>query len=379
MKKRFIATILCAVMAVFTALAFVGCGGNDGGEYHPKDTFYKGTVSESSYETTNAAAEAFISEQISGDVTDATFVAYDKKSDLTEEEIAELVIPETEKEKIASVEKGEIKYTIAAESGVLASAEENVKLYVIIIIRYNDNTYKYYAPVLNTGDPITKAYYDEVFANEKYENCTMKGVVGADITAKQSGITMTANMKITTEGKINDEYMYVKVTTSLNMLGMSNKSVVENFVVWDENMNATKEFTRIDGGEWSSLGNYYDAARSSVADNKLSAMPAFDYSYFQKTSTGFKLNSEKFAAFLQGVMDEVMGDMSDMISSGVKINITKATYDCFVEDGKVSQTVMTVAGNYTVDGVNCTLNEKVTLKYSDFGTTTVTIPSDLVL
>ncbi|MDE6029512.1 MAG: hypothetical protein K2F90_04245 [Clostridiales bacterium] len=400
MKKRLFTVIVAALAAVLCAFALVACKSTDIGDTHPADTAYTGALSAQAYASPDAAAKAFIDAEVSGEVTDATFVSYTKTADLTDEEVEALDIPATEKANIDTVEKGEVKYTVgASDFGVRASADEE-KLYLVIIVTYKDKTVKYYSPVLNAGDPLTKSYYDKIFSEENFKNVTLSYKLDIPIkcTVQSASFTMKTSIKI--EGKWDeDSYGYFKSTSTIDFgqlgeaLGMGGKQtmVMEQLHVNDKDSKFSGcIFARTtqngETGEWIMEGSIgtpdydYDFDEDDEDDMLSKFMPAFDYSYFVKTKTGFKINSEKLTEYMDIALKDAF-DQSGAESMGITLGKTSASADYYVYDGKITESVVKVNCNYTMDmngmTYKYTMNEKITVKYSDYGNTTVVVPTDI--
>lgn len=388
MKKKFLAFVLVAVLSAITAFTFTACGDGDkgSGDNRPADTFYQGTLSSESYSTGNAAAEAFIETEIKGDVTNAVFVDYKKSADLTETEISMLSIPETEKTEIESMEKGTVTYAVV-KGGALTSADSvdpDVKLYVIIIVKYKNNTYKYYAPVINNGDPLTKAYYDEVFASEKYINCTQTSDMTCNVSASVQGMSFTVKLNMKIVMQITDKYIYAVTTTAMSIPYTGDiKSTVKVLTVTDPDSDYfgyTYQNTQANGTGfgWTVAVRPGDDSEDTD-DTELTGeiKPEFDYSYFIKTKSGFKVNSEKLSAFIK----ETLKNLPDEVGGGMEFTNVKASAEYFVKDGLISDSVLNLTGQYTMDieGQKLTykLKQKMTTVYGEFGTTVITLPSDL--
>ncbi len=401
MKKRLFTTIIAALAAVLCAFAFVACGGDKGGDTHPEDTAYQGALSAETYTSPELAAKAFIDVEVSGDVTDATFVSYTKTADLTEEEVDALDISDAEKESIASVEKGEVKYTVAAGDSdltVRTSADEG-KTYLVIIVKYNNQTVKYYSPVLNEGDPLTKSYYDKVFSAENLKNVTLSYNLEIPITASFKGISFTSSMSIKIDGKWDEEsYGYLKSTMTSDILGEKQTVVMEQLYVNDKTskfsgsifarstLNGETTGWMMEGGiQTPELGDDddydVDMPDDDEDDDMLSMfMPAFDYSYFIKTKTGFKINSEKLTEYMNIALKDAF-EQSGAATMGIKLGKTSASADYYVYDGKITESVVTLTCNYSMEmegmHYDYVMNEKITVKYSDYGNTNVVVPSDI--
>lgn len=429
MKRRLITTIIAALAAVACAFVFAACSSYKPADNHPADTFYAGALSAETYASPELAAKAFIDAEVSGDVTDATFVSYTKTADLTEEEVEALDIPAAEKAEIASVEKGEVKYTVASNASVLTSASDE-KQYIVVIVKYNNQTVKYYSPVLNTGDPLTKSYYDQVFSPDNFKNVTISYKMDIPINVSTMGLKFTTktNMKINAKWD-EDTYGYVKAEMVMDLgslgalagAGSKTKIVTEQFYVNDKTSRFYEcSFSRITSegktSEWSITGRpkdpdwTYDESDESGEssddegneDNEYDEdydwdddwdfgddeddgvltkfLPAFDYSYFVKTKTGFKINSEKLSESLDIILQDAF-DQSGMGSIGIKLGKTSATANYYVSDGKITESVVTANCKYSLDSdgirADYNLKEKLVIKYTDYGKTVVSVPGDI--
>lgn len=410
MKKRFLTVLLAVVMAVITVFSFAACSSSkkksSSSSKHAADTFYTGTLSEETYDTPNAAAAAFVATELKGEVTDAKFVSYTKTADLTQKEVNALDISDEEKEEIESVEKGEIKYSVDSNSGVRASADDE-KLYVVIIVHYKDKTVKYYSPVVNTGDPLTKSYYDKVFAPENFKNVTAKYDMVIPVTIKADGQTVSMTMSVKMDMQWDDAtYGYFKTVSSMKMKGMGlpgmkdTNMIIEQFHVNNRNSKYygsifTRDNSHGEMSEWEleegldwSYGegsdsdwdwddDDYDDGEVNEVINKF--LPQFDYSYFVKTKTGFKINEEKLTEYLNIALGDAMKQFGNIINFDQ--GKTKATADYYVSDGKITESVMTVSLSYSTKTGGSTpsfsMNQKLNVTYTDYGKTIVKVPTDL--
>lgn len=411
MKRRLFTTIIAALAAILCVFVFAACGSDKPAETHPADTAYNGALSAETYTSPELAAKAFIDVEVSGDVTDATFVSYTKTADLTDEEVEALDISDEEKAEIASVEKGEVKYTVATSGSdltVRTSADEE-KTYLVIIVKYNDQTVKYYSPMLSSGDPLTKSYYDKVFSEENFKNVTLSYYLDIPIKASFQGISFTMKTSIKIDGKWDeDSYGYFKSTTTVDLgqlgelTGMGGKQtmVMEQLYVNDKTSkfsgcifartteNGQKSEWIMEGTiktpELDEDGDEYDIDMPDYDDDEDDLLskfkPAFDYSYFIKTETGFKINSEKLTEYMNIALKDAF-DQSGAESMGITLGKTSASADYYVYEGKITESVVKVNCNYTMDmnGMHYkyTMNEKITIKYSNYGNTNVVVPTDI--
>lgn len=409
MKRRLITTIIAALAAILCAFVFVACGSGKE-DTHPDDTSYNGALSETAYDSPELAARAFIDIEVCGDVTAATFVSYTKTADLTDEEMQELDIPDEQRAEIASAEKGEVKYSVASDASVHTSASDE-KSYSVVIVKYGDQTVKYYSPKLNSGDPLTKSYYDKIFSYENFNNVTLRYKLDLPIDVDISGFKFTIKVSMKIDAKWDDDtYGYVKSESILDCgsfgamagIGNNNRVVSELVYVNDKTSRFYKcSFSRnIMSGEttdWTLNGSpkapdwsydsdgendEYDLGLGDVDESDVLYLftPAFDYSYFVKTKTGFKINSEKLTEYLNIAIKDAF-EKSSLPSMGMKLGKTTASANYYVSDGKITESVIKLNCKYSlnINGaiVDYYMKEKIVAKYTDYGTTVVTIPSDL--
>lgn len=364
MKKRFATIAVAAVMTATSAFAFIGCGGDDAPSA-PPDTFYTGTLSVDSYNSVSLAAQAFLSNEVCGDATAAKFESYEKQADMTEEEIAELNLTDAEKAAVVSAEKGFVNYTESAVAAynVYSSATENVKKIKVYVVKIG-NEYRYYAPALVAGDVLTKAYYDQVFDPSKYINCTMVYDMTVVTTASAQGMSVSMTMKTNSTFKCTADSAHIVIVSSASMLNHTETETTELYVEFASNNGFNGDYTlymKEDGGaEW--VESYMDLSEvGSVGEIEN------DYSYFIKTNSGFKLNSEKFDLYLQDAIDDLNG------VAGLNMGSLKATAEYNVYDGKLSTATAVVSANFSADGANGNVKATTSAKYSDFGTTVVSV------
>ena len=157
---------------------------------------------------------------------------------------------------------------------------------------------------------------------------------------------------------------HIVIVSSASMLNHTETETTELYVEFESNNGFNGDYTlymKEDGGaEW--VESYMDLSEvGSVGEIEN------DYSYFIKTNSGFKLNSEKFDLYLQDAIDDLNG------VAGLNMGSLKATAEYNVYDGKLSTATAVVSANFSADGTNGNVKATTSAKYSDFGTTVVSV------
>lgn len=364
--------IVLAVVIAMSALAFTACGDKDKGDDDPvTDTFYKGTVSVETYNGAEAAAEGFLNNEVAGEGTQVTFKSYTKKADLTEEEIDKLAIDDGTKKELTAVEKGEVEYDASTPESVMTYAVTEVKTKrMTIYILTLGSDYKYFAPALQKGDPVTKTYFETVTDLAHFNNVT---VVSQSVTkTKIQGMTVTYTM--TMDIKIAGKYCWAKNSYVAEMLGQKEDMSgilpwTEAFFVFEENFtNAGTTLVYLKGVNGSTV---WQGPTDSAIDMAEQLTQQFDYTYYIKTGGGFKLSDEKFSLYMQQQLEQI-----ENVDTSAPVTGTSTFY---VGDGKLSKSVTTLNYKMIAQGQKYDANLVSTETYSAYGTTTVTVPEGITL
>lgn len=399
MKKRLLSIVLAAVLALACVLSLAACSdsGSTGKKNetvyttpdfvpsdYPKDDAFKGAISKDSYTSTENAAKAFLQNEIAGDATDATFKEYTKKGDLSAEELRGFASI-TSGFNVTSAERGEISYednaTSASGRNAKAGGEpggslvtvklKKTTLYIFVI---DFSNYKYFAPELNKGDVITQSYYDEVFDQGKYVNCTVNELSTATVTVKVQGQSVKTEMVSDSTVMLTEDYcfcsakMETKTYLGKELMDSASELDAELFYVFDEEGNITKMFMRTDGGSWRE-------AYTATVDIRDYTTPKMDKSFFVKMDYGFTVNREKFSLYLQEAVNNIANN------SGMSFDMSnlKSTYDFMVKNGRLDKAVLTMTGKVNAGGQTADYSQNVTTTYTKFGSTSVTVPNGIIL
>ncbi len=391
MKKfgKFIACVAC--VATCSAAFLTGCGGGGKSEAQKEKDFiaeigatsetYTGAVSDTSYSTKEAAAAAYVADQVAGEKS--VSVVGTTSNALDETQVAALNIPAEDMAGAQSVEEVVITYTEEGDSVMTAFGGEEVggvlnksKTVKVYIIKY-ETDWKYYTPCPATGETITKSYYDSVFDYAKYENCTMENSMTIVSKASYQGVTAKVTIGAHqlvkyAEGKI---YIEQTATYAMTLLGETEKEVetISAYVEEDENGDINCYVKQDANGDW------YEGSLTTVGFSSLEELVPFsdqylDYTYFTKTDYGFKLDGENMQKYLELTIGEELEEM-DFFSFGGKIDMFAKYYVC---EGALTGMRMDMSIPYKVTEEEITVKGSVTavseVKITNYGTTVVEKP-----
>ncbi len=361
MKKRSIAAILLAlVMSVLATFALVGCGNKDSGTYHAADNSFQGCVSEQSYSSKDSAARAFLTKEIDGAATSTTFVACEEGEPLTDKEIAKLNLgDDISVEDIDSAVYYTVEYIEEDDDySTYTSADPNVKTYKIVLIKIGSRYY-YYIPIMPKGGVITNSYIKMVCDPTKYLNVTETTVSETVVSAR--GYSQKSTVTATT--KIDNDKAHLKMVTEV----FGEKETTEYYLVKVGNYMNTFRYDEYDE-EWYNAGS----SPYSDAEELLEEAFNFDHSYFERTSSGFKMIDGKLEEYVQDVMSDTLSSIDAL---GLTISDGSAEY--YVKDGKLSEVVAKLKMSSSVSGQRMSATASARTTYTDFGTTRIDLPFDV--
>ncbi len=330
---------------------------------------YEGAVSELTYETAEEAASAYISNEVVGDNAYAENVVAESKGELASADVDKLNLPEELKEGITAVEKFEVSYTLAGEARVaqMSSAMDNDSSYKVIVyvIRYGIE-WKYFTPMPVKGDTITKSYYESVFNEEKYENCTFVNVSSVKVTSSAGGQSMSYQATITqtikrADGKIYFEQTVVGDNEMISQMGVGISRYLCGYIEETDNGKVTY-IKNSENGVWQE-----GYLTNNV--NPFGGQEDVDYSYFSKTDFGFALKGENARQYYRqaasggALLDDAKLDLyAEYYVSGGVLSGMRMEYSA-----EISQKI----GGSTVSSVTEGLNK---MSCTDYGTTVVEKP-----
>ncbi len=330
---------------------------------------YAGAVSEETFETANDAAEAYVAAEVVGTSKVAVIKSATSKGTLSEGEITNLNLPAELSEGMDSVEKIEIVYSESDKTvaSTVALASVSTKKVIVYVIKYGTE-YKYFSPVPVKGDTITKSYYESVFDDEKYENCTYvnESYVKATASVNVGGQTQTQTyeMTLTQTIKRTKDKIYFKQTIvgDAASMGVYGDTYLEGYIEKAEDGSTKTWVKQSENGQW--VEGYLTNLDPFAGQDRL------DYSYFSKTDFGFALKGENALRYYKSAATN-----ASRIPDDAKLDLYAEYY---VNEGVLSGMRMEYSADmdveqngYTVKNITHGLNK---MTCTDYGTTVVESP-----
>ena len=309
-------TLLLVFSMIFTFLALTGCGkkdededeGNKGPSVNAEEgrqefidsiggtsDTYTGSVSEEAYESKDEAALAYVNKEIIGLYKEATLESVTSKGELSDSEIEALKLPEEIKGDVDSVEKLEVTYSELEGYSALSASSSSTKTAIVYIVKIGPD-YRYFTPCPVKGDTITKSYYDSVFNDEKYANCTYINESYAKVTQTVAGQTVTYEATMVQEIKRDNGKVFFKQTITGDyelVVELGGDAYLECYMEKDDEGNVQTWVRSSASGSWS---------RGSLTQNidPFAGQNNLDYTYFSKADFGFALKGENAIKFYKG-------------------------------------------------------------------------------
>lgn len=369
MKKK-ILIVLAFVLSVVCLFGTSGCflfGGGTLGEF-------KGKLSEETYQSEDEAAEAFLKNEVCGNTTDATFVSYEKQSDLTEDELNSLNLTADEKKEVTSAEKGVVKYVERAKardiSVEVSSSTMSQNLYIIKLGAH----YKYFVPALTTGETLTKSYFESVFDVERYKNCTL---VSHTLTEGTESNALGQSTSV----KVEMDYTY-EITETALALTLSMKYYTDGTLDSTKSGEASLYVLQTDNGlkgyavsgsqyaevSLSDLGLNFESLDEVFAAN----LPDFiDQTYFVMTDTGFKIRDDRMKEYAENQFaDKISGVL---VSYDFEVDTSYIVNNGTLEKGTAACTI----NGTSIYGTTVVASASSECTYSKFGSTRVNVPASI--
>lgn len=380
LATKFIAVLLIACMA----FALVGCNKKDAeskfiDEIGGCSETYNGALSEDEFGTLNAAAENYVKEEIVGD---------DQSCSVTVGQTTEVALADASKHKIPaecvngaeSVQAVEVYYTVKEKSSSIFdflssdakaaitsgnSEEQKVTVYVIKF----DTYFKYFTPVVENGETLTKTYFESLFNAEKYKNCTFKqtlefGVKGTDKESVEQSLTY----KTEYTAKFADSKIRVTMVSDVvgdgSQSGSSGKNTVDMYIGYDD--NRLECYANVNGS-WAS------AELDLIGFSDIEELTPFygqrlDHSYFVKTEYGCAIENEKLDKYMESV-----NDLFEIALSALNFK-AEGFVKYYVSEGTLSGVRTEIKINMNYEGVATEFYTVSELKCTDYGSTVVEKP-----
>ena len=402
--KRVLSFLLAIIMLMTLVLSATACGSSkgekdddDGKTKKPKDKnpernefidsiggvseTFEGAVSSEAYSSPVSAAKAFVYEEIAGEKS-ADVLDVVSNGELTGDQIEKANIPGDLLYGADSVEAIEVTYRLYGDDDMYngnnldtlaAQKEEKNEKVTVYVIKYGVD-WKYFVPMPVTGNTISKTYYDSVFNNDRYQNCTLEVTMEMDASIKAAGETM--EMKMTMTQKImydNGRILFEQVTTSS---GMGENSTQTICAYLESNDGWIECYLKDDYGTW------YSANIASIGFSRLEELTPFynsylDYTYFTKTNYGFELSGENAKRYFEQALMGGLGSLGTMIDTDTMKLDMFAEY--YVQKGVLSGAMIKadVDMDLSAGGESANLKETVITNTTctNYGTTVVERPN----
>lgn len=279
---------------------------------------------------------------------------------MTESEIQELPLTDEQRANLTSAEVYSVTYVssgneassdgLKASTAINAYAEE-VKTRKVYLLTINGRVF-YLDPIPQTGDELSKSYYDSVLDFENYKNSTL--VQTNTTTVSAQGQTMT--MQIKTTVKIDNGKCYYE--TMSDMYGQTQYA----YYYLEETDSGIKTYASSNGSDWTQTIIRLTDGTTVRKISDLLILCQYDYSYLEKTNTGFTLQQRYFEEYVGSALSAYSG-----------FSLDDAFIYYYVSNGAVVKCYGRISATLTVDGVTGTINADSDALISDIGTTTVSV------
>ena len=396
-----ITALLLAMLMVFAAMMMVACKQEKEDDDDDKKTegskndpernefieglggvseTYVGAISEDSYASAEDAAEAYVAEEIAGE-SDANIVEVTSKGELSDKEIQKANIPADLIEGCDAVEKMEVVYYLEDDSSLdkggveyLASSSSKKTTVTVYVIKFNVD-WKYFTPMPETGDTISKSYYDSVFNAESYKNCTLESTTVVDIEIKADGETMTMTSSITQKVMHSEGKVYFEQISKSSSNGQETPESYICAYIEEGEYGVECYVKNSETGPWQ-RASLYQIGFTSIDELTPFYNAYLDYTYFTKTEYGFALADENARAYFTQALMGALGSMSSMIDEDkMKLDMYAEYY---VAEGVLSgaRVDADVDMDLSVEGQTASLKEKVNTvtKCTNYGSTVIERP-----
>lgn len=369
MKKvtKIVAVIAALVMSLCLCL-LTACGGN-------YSETYTGTLSQQSYTSEENAAKAFVEAEIASSNMSVTFTKVEVEEEaLSEEEVEKLELGDVEN--VEYVKKATVYYSEGGAQPLAIALDESSAStdisQLLYIVKYVDGGYKYYSPALTEGENLTKSYYDDVFSSARYENVT---VTGSMYTTVRATISYSNGQTQSQSESSNVSYTY-KITKNAVVATMTQSASGKTATMYNYLVKTTTGYVIVMeyNGSYEVSG---PGQLNSTADFLWSGLiENADHTYFQKTKSGFTMKTEQAKQMAADLLEDagVDSDMLDMFD--------ELEYNFYVSEGNIIKMEDKVSASisYSEGGNSLQMAIAASSKYDfgSFGTTTVTLPDDVV-
>ena len=363
--KKFVIAFLSVIIAVAAAFILPACSV----EETYGDTF-DGYVSERTYGSEYSAVAAFISKELNGETRKCTLVDYEVGDALPADQIDEMGV---EMEIIAAYPV-EIRYFCNS-----SRTECKIKAYLLS----SADGYRYFVPTPKSGEALTASYFNSVFSNPTYNNCTVNTTYSGHIFSIDSTYYQNimfdgdkAYFKQTIPAMQVDFFMAetdsgFEYYSRLPAMGDEGYYTNDEVDAWVKRTFGSDYY--FEGYELHKGGKSYDLDSFKSVSELSSFIYAanFDYTYFEKTSYGFRMPADKFRAAVYALA----GSLGDDENFKIELDETLKNIDIryYVKEGRLSR-IDTVLQAIVGDSPKDIIAIEMHSEFKDFGTTKITLP-----
>jgi uncharacterized lipoprotein YehR (DUF1307 family) len=391
--KKFCALALSTIIAVAGLATLTACDPSSSDETPTYSETFEGSASKETYTSEDEAVTAYLSEEISGNSAQAELVSYESKGELSTKEQSSLALSDEEKTGLTSIEKIEVTYretstssyakvldktTLSATTVDDDTESSDTYTQTVYILKYESGAFRYFVPAPSNGDTLTKSYFDSVLDPENYLNVTFNFKSAYESVYTYSGESSTYSYDWDAIAKVAGNYLYEYDTMKTISSGTTSDSTYYAYFLLKD---GTMSEAYCDDGDWSTystsssdmFGSDYadvtaDELTYKMVENVLKNWfgASIDYTYFEKTDTGFALRANK--------MKEYIASKGELSASELEIlDNFNAEYTVFVTDGRINQCTSKIS--YVTD--TTTYSASYTISPTDFGKTEITIPDEV--
>ncbi len=377
-RKLFSVILMIAIMTIAFGLSAcnrepaVGSISNVGNES------FKGQISEQSYTNTEEAAKAFLGNELEGKTSKTNFVSYDKKKDISREEIEKLPLGELSASDVTSAEEGTITYElITVGENTYAAESDNTRTQTVYFLEVN-GTYYYFVPEARNGEMISGSYYEDFWDLDHYRNCTMNSSMELKIDMEKDDLKVNASVKIIIDLMVSETAAYMKTNVTVEasgdnadelkglLAGSLGGSALQNMEIYLVEKDGKLIGAMREGESWRTVTSMFDSMEDFYEE--YNQQPEFlDHTYFVKTDTGFKIDPSKIKLYVS--------NYNPMFAQMLGSCELKAEYT--VEKERMTSCVSEISASMSQNGAIVRMGANSYCNYKDYGATTVTIPEDL--
>ena len=347
------------------------------------DGTFEGALSTESFQSEKEAVQGFLADEIAGEAADATLVAYQETKQLSSDEIDKLVLDGLDKKSIVSAKEVEITYDRSAARAAAADSDEDHFLFTVYVLEISRkgvevHEFKYYVPKAKDGDVLTRSYFENVLDPAKYVNCTQEYTSKSTtelngqklVEIEQNFVVKVADNKAYLEAQIFDP---TSIRDSQNMQQNVKYITLKAYFEYDKKTGTFSAYCSLNDAPYVETPVETIFAQLNITEirsdmTSLATMnfPKIDYSYYEKTDFGFKIQ--------ESFLNQYLGMSLDSIAPNGNVDCTLNVY---VTDGRIES--MESNADITVPSNNDTVRSRTqeSLKFKDFGTTVVTMPKGI--